>query len=53
MSASLEWSSGTSKGNNVMAIRLENLARHAAALVGAAALSILLIANSISVGPLA
>jgi hypothetical protein len=36
-----------------MAIRFESLARSAVALVGAAAFTLVMIANTISVGPIA
>lgn len=36
-----------------MTLRLENLARYAVSLAGAAAFSALLIVNSVSVGPVA
>ena len=36
-----------------MALRLENIARYAVSFVGAAAVTALLIANSVSMGPVA
>jgi hypothetical protein len=41
------------KGNIDMALRFENFARTAVSFVGAAAVTALLIANSISLGPVA
>lgn len=44
---------GMTKGNEIMAIRYEDLSRYAVSLFGAAAFTAVLIANTLSMGPVA
>ena len=41
------------KGNKIMALRFESLSRYAFSLLGAAAFTAVLIANTVSMGPVA
>lgn len=43
----------TSTGIQIMALRFENLARYAVSFVGAATVTVMLIANAVSMGPVA
>jgi hypothetical protein len=44
---------GMTKGNEIMAIRYEDFSRYAFSLLGAVAFTAVLIANTISMGPVA
>lgn len=44
---------GMTKGNEIMAIRFEDLSRYAFSLLGAAAFTAVLIANTVGMGPVA
>lgn len=44
---------GMTKGNEIMAVRFEDLSRYAFSLLGAAAFTAVLIANTVGMGPVA
>ena len=47
------WSGGCKREFKIMALRFENAARYLVSLAGAAAFTVVMIANTVSLGPVA